>query len=81
MIRLVRQMAKQGYEVLNVVFHSTALVKGCGPFVRTSADEMRFLEKLRRFLAFVQEEGVPSAPLSSLTPLPLPDSPVAMVSR
>ncbi len=38
MMQLVRQMRNQQYEVLNLVFHSSALLEGCGPFVpeRTS---------------------------------------------
>jgi hypothetical protein len=81
MMRLVRQMMRQGYEVLNVVFHSTALVKGCGPFVRTVADEERFLENLRYFLTLAQQEGVNSAPLSSLAPSRFPDSAVPVAGR
>lgn len=71
MIRLVRQMMSQGYEVLNLVFHSTALMKGCSPFVRTEADEQRFLGNLRQFLGLVKEEGVVCASLSEAARLPL----------
>ena len=69
MIQLVRQMMSQGYEVLNLVFHSTALQKGCNPFVRTEADEQRFLENLHRFLGLVKEEGVMCTTLSEMARL------------
>ena len=71
MMQLVRQMIRQGYEVLNLVFHSTALMKGCSPFIRTKADEQLFLENLRRFLGLVKEEGVACVSLSEAARLPL----------
>ena len=70
MMQLVRQMMSQGYEVLNLVFHSTALMKGCSPFIRTEADEQLFLKNLRRFLGLVKEEGVVCASLSEAARLP-----------
>lgn len=69
MMQLVRQMRHQGYKVLNLVFHSTALIKGCSPFVRTKMDEQLFLQNLRRFLDLVSKEGVVCAPLSEATTL------------
>ncbi len=74
MIQLVRQMKQQGYEVLNLVFHSSALMAGCGPFVRTKADEQIFLEKLEAFLNLASEEGVVFAPLSEAARLVSADS-------
>lgn len=70
MIQLVRQMRHQGYEVLNLVFHSSALMGGCGPFVRTSAEEQPFLERLRTFLHRVTREAVTCSPLSQLIDVP-----------
>lgn len=70
MLQLVRQMRRQGYEVLNMVFHSSALMGGCGPFVRTSAGEHMFLERLRTFLELVKEEAVICTPLSHMAGLP-----------
>jgi hypothetical protein len=66
MMQLVRQMRRQGYEVLNLVFHSSALMGGCGPFVRTEADEQVFQKKLGTFLHLVSKEGVLFAPLSEV---------------
>ena len=70
MMPLVRQMISQGHEVLNLVFHSTALMKGCSPFVRTETDEQLFLQSLHRFLELVKEERVVCAPLSEDARLP-----------
>ncbi|MBS0170979.1 MAG: polysaccharide deacetylase family protein [Nitrospira sp.] len=66
MLQLVRQMRRQGYRVLNLVFHSSALMSGCGPFVRTSAGEQRFLKTLKTFLELVSMEGVTCTPLSKM---------------
>lgn len=64
MMQLVRQMRSQGYEWLNLVFHSSALLGGCGPFVRTQDDEPRFLDKLQMFLRLATQAGVQPVPLS-----------------
>lgn len=82
MIQLVRQMMSQGYDVLNLVFHSTALQKGCNPSVRTEADEQRFLENLHRFLGLVKEEGVMCTTLSEAArPRPSPLNRVQIISE
>lgn len=70
MIQLVRQMRMQGYEVLNLVFHSSALMAGCGPFIRTEADEHLFLDKLKALLSLARNEGVVFAALSEAARLP-----------
>ncbi|MBI4003379.1 MAG: polysaccharide deacetylase family protein [Nitrospira defluvii] len=64
MIQLVRQMRNQGYEILNLVFHSSALMGGCGPFIRTEADEQLFLERLVTLLRLARKEAVEFALLS-----------------
>jgi hypothetical protein len=70
MIQLVRQMRVQGYEVLNLVFHSSALMAGCGPFIRTVADEHLFLNKLKMLLNLAKNEGVVFISLSEAARLP-----------
>jgi hypothetical protein len=64
MMQLVLQMKNQGYELLNLVFHSSALMAGCGPFVRTEDDAQMFLAKLQSFLGFMDKEGVTFTSLS-----------------
>jgi len=72
MIRLVRQMRNQGYGALNLFFHSTSLMKGCNPFVRTAEDEQRFLQNLNCFLGLVKEEGVTFSTTSGIAGLTSP---------
>ena len=64
MMQLVRQMRSQGYELLNLVFHSSALLGGCGPFVRSQADEHAFMRKLHTFLCLALEDGIGFVALS-----------------
>lgn len=64
MIQLVRQMRHQGYEVLNLVFHSSALMGGCGPFVRSQSDEQAFMRKLNTFLRLALDDGIGFVTLS-----------------
>lgn len=64
MMRLVRQMRRQRYELLNLVFHSSALLEGCGPFVRSRADEYAFLKRLRTFLYHARNDGIGFVALS-----------------
>lgn len=64
MMQLVRQMRNQGYELLNLVFHSSALMGGCGPFVRSQADEHAFMRKLSAFLGLALKDGIVCVTLS-----------------
>ena len=64
MIKLTRVLMRKGYPFINMFFHSSSLMAGLGPFVRTPADESRFLGRIRRFLAFVRSEGIGSVGLS-----------------
>ncbi len=70
MIQLVRQMRLQGYEVLNLVFHSSALMAGCGPFIQTVADEHLFLQKLKTLLSLARNEDIVFTSLSEAAKLP-----------
>jgi hypothetical protein len=79
MMQLVRQMRSQGYELLNLVFHSSALLGGCGPFVRSQADEHAFMRKLNTFLGLALKDGIVFVTLSDAARCssPLPADPVA----
>ncbi len=66
MIQLVKQMQWHGYPLLNVVFHSSSLLAGCNPFVRTIAQQNTFLSRLRRLLEFCERAGITFERLSSL---------------
>jgi hypothetical protein len=64
MMRLTNTMMRQGYQIINMFFHSTALMAGFGPFVKTKEDEVQFLHRIEDFLAFTQRAGIESIRLS-----------------
>lgn len=74
MMQLVRQMRNQHYELLNLVFHSSALLEGCGPFVRSRADEHTFMKRLRTFLCHALNEGIVFVALSEAARYSVPAS-------
>lgn len=80
MMQLVRQMRSQGYELLNLVFHSSALLGGCGPFVRSQSDEHAFMRKLNTFLRLALKDGIVFVTLSEAAgySFPVPVDAVAM---
>jgi hypothetical protein len=55
MIRLARRMEKNHHTCLNMVFHSTSLLAGLSPFVKTKEDEDLFFKKIRLFLEVARE--------------------------
>ena len=46
----------RGVQVLVLMFHSSSLLPGCSPYVKTEQDLDRFLERLSAFFVFAQEE-------------------------
>ncbi len=64
MIKLARQMRKNGYAFLNMSFHSPNLIAGLTPFVRTKEAEKDFLDRTSGFLEFAGAEGIESITLS-----------------
>ena len=52
MITLSKALIKNGHTVLNLSFHSTTLLPGKTPFVRTMQDLSIFLKKIERFIQF-----------------------------
>ena len=64
MIQLARNLTKNGYQYLNLFFHSPSLKCGLSPFVRSLSDEKRFLDSIRQFLSYAKNEGIPSIRLS-----------------
>lgn len=65
MIRLTTAMMKQGYHMVNMFFHSTALKAGLSPFVKTREDEDRFLRTIEEYLVFAGNTGIESITLSN----------------
>jgi hypothetical protein len=50
--RLARQLFASGQRVFNLSYHSSSLVPGNTPYVRTARDLERFLATIDRFLDF-----------------------------
>lgn len=63
MISLTQRMIKNGYEIINLMFHSTTLKAGLTPFVKTREEEKRFLKNIKEFLAFARYSGIESIKL------------------
>jgi hypothetical protein len=58
MVLLAKRMLRSGYSYLNMSFHSTTLVPGKTPFVRSAEDLQQFLRSIDELLRFVADEGV-----------------------
>jgi hypothetical protein len=52
--------------VLNMMFHNVEVLPGLSPYTSTEEDCRRYLEDLRRFFAFCQEENIQGIGLSKL---------------
>jgi hypothetical protein len=50
MIRLANRMEKEGYELLNMFFHSSSLKAGLTPFTKSPEDEKIILRRIEDFL-------------------------------
>jgi peptidoglycan/xylan/chitin deacetylase (PgdA/CDA1 family) len=81
MMQLVRQMRHQGYEVLNLVFHSSALMGGCGPFVRSQSDEQTFMRNLNTFFHLALKDGIGFVTLSEAAGCSFPLTADSMTMR
>ncbi len=64
MIKFAQRMMKKNYPCLNMTFHSTSLLAGLSPFVTTEQDEIRFLQRIERFLKFASAVGLESMTLA-----------------
>ena len=56
MKRLAKAVINRGVPVLVLMFHSSSLLPGCSPYVKTEQDLVRFLERLAAFFVFVRDE-------------------------
>jgi hypothetical protein len=57
MIQLVRALVGSGSTVLDLTFHSSSLLPGATPFVRTEEEKERFLARIEAVLRHCSEEG------------------------
>jgi hypothetical protein len=69
MIRLTRRMMRNGYQIINMVFHSSSLQAGLTPFVKTAEEERKFLQSIKDFLSFTRENGIESIKMSDAVSL------------
>jgi hypothetical protein len=66
MIKLARRMKNDNYSYINLSFHSTSLQAGLSPFVKSRDDERNFMQKIRNFLAFIQETDIECCTLADI---------------
>jgi hypothetical protein len=65
MIKLATSAVREGYDSLNMFFHSNSLLPGATPFARDVPERDRLLDRIRVFLGFAVENGYRFARLSS----------------
>lgn len=56
MVRLTRSMLAQGHRVFTLTYHSSSLLVGGSPYVKTSAELDRFTKRLEGYLEFFFRE-------------------------
>lgn len=64
MVALVTRMRDQGHGLVTMWFHSSTLMPGLTPFVKSEADAQAFLDEIRKFLASMKHLGIESITLS-----------------
>ena len=66
LIRLSQRMAQKNFSYLNFTFHSSSLLPGLSPFVRTPEDELAFNRRIEKYLVFFSSQGWSSKTLSQI---------------
>jgi len=61
---LTRRAIRMNYPVVNLFFHSTALLAGLSPFVKNRDEEDRFMNRLKEYLRWVRTQPLTPAVLS-----------------
>jgi hypothetical protein len=68
MIGLAKSMGRNGYQVLNMFFHSTSLKHGLNHFTKTREDEVELMRRIESFLEYAMKADIRPMKLSeSLT--------------
>lgn len=57
LIRLTKSFISEGYSFLNMSFHSTSLLPGKSPFVKSREDLSKFLNRIESFLKYSNMKG------------------------
>lgn len=67
MLRLIKRLKEQGSEAIVMMFHSSSLLPGASPYVRSPADLARFLERIDVVCReCVEQQQTTCCPLSEL---------------
>lgn len=64
MIKLVNNMVTNGYDLVNMFFHSATLIPGYSPFVKNTDEEKVFIQKIERFIEYISENNLKPIKLS-----------------
>jgi len=57
MIQLARALVSSGARILDLTFHSSSLLPGATPFVRSQREKEEFVARIEAFLEFCADEG------------------------
>lgn len=57
MVKLSENLSNNGVPILNFTFHSTSLMKGLSPFVKTKQDETEFFSTIDKFMSYAAQRG------------------------
>jgi len=60
MCRLAETFFQKKYRYINLFFHSSTLLPGLTPFVKTESDRDEFLSRIEYLLAHLEERGIAS---------------------
>jgi len=64
MIRLAESMKRNGYQILNMFFHSTSLQHGLNHFTKTKEEAEELTRRIERFLEYAAASNIRSMKLS-----------------
>jgi len=66
MVGLTKVLLRKEFQILNMVFHSTSLQGGLGPYVKRKEDEARFLNRLKDYFKYTRSVGIKPLRLSDV---------------
>jgi hypothetical protein len=64
MAALVERMRSQGHQLVTMWFHSSTLMPGLTPYVKSEEDARKFLDRIRQFLSLMRDMGIETTTLS-----------------
>lgn len=64
MINLTKVLMRKECKIVNLFFHTTSLQAGMSHCVQTKEDEVKLLDRLKKYFTFSSEEGITSTKLS-----------------